>query len=239
MTLDPRVRDELERRGPANVRDLLRDTGPGPNTSVYVPVEDAPQPRRFEVEDWLREKEQAAERLASTRHDQLLWWARIAGVAAVLGVLVGGAATFYARTQYKAEAERWSDEDALRAPAQFKIDNSVTADGWRHAVVAVTNRLPVDLQIDALEAVSPGSLYFAEQRDDDPQMKGPIASAATKSLMVNRSVPPAQGWGMSFFVKVNGTPNSDHGEQLRVRFVMRENGYPNRSLSHDETANVP
>ena len=62
MALDPRVRDELERRGPTNVRELLRiRTGPGDHDSVALQLAGVPDPPRSEVEDWLREAEREGE----------------------------------------------------------------------------------------------------------------------------------------------------------------------------------
>jgi hypothetical protein len=76
MALDPRVRDELERRGPTNVRELLRiRTGPGDHDSVALQLAGVPDPPRSEVEDWLRE----AEREGETVTRDTLKWAKIAG----------------------------------------------------------------------------------------------------------------------------------------------------------------
>jgi hypothetical protein len=89
MTLDPRVRRELERRGPANVRELLRTSaGAGPNAPVSFRVTGSSPAevtlRRSCVEDWLREKEQETEGVMR----ETLKWAKIAGIAAVIGVIV-------------------------------------------------------------------------------------------------------------------------------------------------------
>ena len=89
--LDPRIRAELARRGPANVRALLIGLGGGVARNTPVPLQlpaRVPVPLRGDVEDWLREKEQEAER---DRHDTLKW-AKIAGWAAIIGVIVGIAA---------------------------------------------------------------------------------------------------------------------------------------------------
>jgi hypothetical protein len=85
MALDPRIRAELERRGPANVRGLLRTrTGPGDRDPVALQLAGVPDPPRSEVEDWLREGEREGETV--TR--DTLKWAKIAGRAAVIGVVV-------------------------------------------------------------------------------------------------------------------------------------------------------
>jgi hypothetical protein len=85
MALDPRIRAELERRGPVNVKELLRTlAGPGPNAPVAVQLDEVPDPIRADVEDWLREKEQEAEAVSR----DTLKWAKIAGLAAIIGVVV-------------------------------------------------------------------------------------------------------------------------------------------------------
>ena len=83
MALDPQIRAELERRGPTNVRELLRiRTGPGDRDPVALQLAGVADPSRTEVEDWLREVEREGE--AVTR--DTLKWAKIAGRAAVIGV---------------------------------------------------------------------------------------------------------------------------------------------------------
>lgn len=47
---------------------------------------------RRDVQDWLRETELSAETLATLRHNQVMRWAKIAGVAAVIGALAAIAA---------------------------------------------------------------------------------------------------------------------------------------------------
>jgi|SRR6516162_5630082 hypothetical protein len=83
MTLDPRIRAELERRGPANVRALLVGLGGGVGRNTPVPLQlpaGVPDPLRGDVEDWLREKEREAEGVAR----RTLKWAKIAGLAAII-----------------------------------------------------------------------------------------------------------------------------------------------------------
>ena len=85
MALDPRIRAELARRGPANVRELLRTrTGPGDRDLVALQLPGVPDPPRCEVEDWLREAEREGEAVTQ----DVLKWAKIAGRAAVIGVIV-------------------------------------------------------------------------------------------------------------------------------------------------------
>jgi hypothetical protein len=86
MALDPRIRAELERRRPANVRELLRTlAGPGPNASVAVQLAGVPDPYRSDVEDWLAEKEREGEALAWAT----LSWARVGGLAGIIAALAG------------------------------------------------------------------------------------------------------------------------------------------------------
>ena len=85
MALDPRIRAELERLGPGNVRELLRIlVGPGRKAPVAMRLPGAPDPTRGDVEDWLREKERETERVMRAT----LKWAKIAGVAAIISVIV-------------------------------------------------------------------------------------------------------------------------------------------------------
>jgi hypothetical protein len=86
MALDPLIRAELERLGPANVKELLRTgAGSGRNAPVAVQLAGVPDPIRGDVEDWLREKEREGE--AVTR--DTLKWAKTAGIAAIIGVVAG------------------------------------------------------------------------------------------------------------------------------------------------------
>jgi hypothetical protein len=85
MALDPRIRVELERLGPGNVRELLRTAaGSGRNAPVALQLPGVPDLTRGDVEDWLREKERETERVMGAT----LKWAKIAGVAALIGVIV-------------------------------------------------------------------------------------------------------------------------------------------------------
>jgi hypothetical protein len=79
MALDPRIRAELARRGPANVRELLRTrTGPGDRDLVALQLPGVPDPPRC------REAEREGEAVTQ----DVLKWAKIAGRAAVIGVIV-------------------------------------------------------------------------------------------------------------------------------------------------------
>jgi anti-sigma factor RsiW len=65
LPLHPRTRQELDRRGAANIRAILDNpewTGTGQNAEVNLRVAGVPNPERAQVELWLREKEQAANR---------------------------------------------------------------------------------------------------------------------------------------------------------------------------------
>src|SRR5690348_4320312 len=65
LPLHPRTRQELDRRGAANIRAILDNpewTGAGQNAEVNLRVAGVPNPERAQVELWLREKEQAAQR---------------------------------------------------------------------------------------------------------------------------------------------------------------------------------
>jgi len=67
LPLHPRTRHELDRRGAANIRAILDNpewTGAGQNAEVNLRVAGVPNPERAQVELWLREKEQAANRNA-------------------------------------------------------------------------------------------------------------------------------------------------------------------------------
>lgn len=90
MALDPRIRAELDRRGPANVRELLRTrTGPGDRDPVALQLAGADDASRSDVEDWLREKEREAEAVGR----DTLKWAKRAGYAAIVGVIVAAVST--------------------------------------------------------------------------------------------------------------------------------------------------
>jgi hypothetical protein len=86
MAFDPRIRAELERRRPANVRELLRTlAGPGPNAPVAMQLAGVPDPFRSDVEDWLGEKERQGEAVARAT----LSWARVGGLAGIIAALAG------------------------------------------------------------------------------------------------------------------------------------------------------
>ena len=81
---DPQIRAELERRGPANVRDALRRTAAGSFVELRGWFRPTLKLRHDTVEDWLREKEQGAEGVTY----ETLKWAKIAGWAAIIGGVV-------------------------------------------------------------------------------------------------------------------------------------------------------
>jgi hypothetical protein len=91
MSLDPRARAELEKRGPKNVRamlDAIAASG-GERAFIRLGITDCPDPRPYEVEIWLREKETEleADKLSASRHEEQLTGARgdLVGESRVLG----------------------------------------------------------------------------------------------------------------------------------------------------------
>lgn len=96
MSLGEHARAELERRGVNNIRSLIASMSPvGP--SVIVPIglnENNPAAR--DVEDWLREKDLEADRLAAERHReqvsaarQGVRWAKLAFWAVIVTIIIG------------------------------------------------------------------------------------------------------------------------------------------------------
>ena len=84
MALNPQIRAELERRGPANVREFLR-TSASPEPDAPVELLDGVSERRSNVEGWLREKELVAEGVTQ----DTLKWAKIAGIGTIVAGLIG------------------------------------------------------------------------------------------------------------------------------------------------------
>jgi hypothetical protein len=94
MALHPEALKELERRGAGNIRRMMQTgefIGTGPGAFVPIGLGDR-NPRRNETEDWLAGKERGEERLGFDRHEQLLLWTKIAGVAAIIGAVAAIAA---------------------------------------------------------------------------------------------------------------------------------------------------
>jgi hypothetical protein len=93
VSMHPAVLKELERRGVSNVRLLLQNpdaAGVGRQAIVRLGTS-GHDPPRGDVEDWLRGQEEAAERISVSRHRQLMRWAKIAGVGAVVGAVAAAA----------------------------------------------------------------------------------------------------------------------------------------------------
>lgn len=86
MALTPAQRAELEALGPDTVRVKLIAAGPSGAAEVFgfkTGVEGGHLPRS-DVEGWLAEKHaEEADQQSST-----LWWAKIAGIAAIVGIIV-------------------------------------------------------------------------------------------------------------------------------------------------------
>ena len=65
QSLHPLTRQELERRGPSNVRALINEpqwVGVGQNAEIKLHAPGVPNPERAQVEEWLRGKERTANR---------------------------------------------------------------------------------------------------------------------------------------------------------------------------------
>jgi len=102
MSLDPRALEELEKRGPHTVRAMLAihyAVGVGHNPVVPLGLGEPGNPTRSDVENWLREKDEAAAKLSTQRHEEQLtegrrasFWARAAFWAAVVLVLMAALA---------------------------------------------------------------------------------------------------------------------------------------------------
>jgi hypothetical protein len=87
-----KARAELERRGRNNVRLLLETAaagGYGRGAVVNLELSASLNPLRDEVEAWLQEQDDLAARIQASRHDQLLFWGRVAGFAAISAVAIG------------------------------------------------------------------------------------------------------------------------------------------------------
>jgi hypothetical protein len=79
-------RSELERRGAANVRFKLTSYGGGHQSTLDGFLRSG-NPLRGDVEDWLADQE----RVEKAQQAAILKWARIAGVAAIAGIVVAAA----------------------------------------------------------------------------------------------------------------------------------------------------
>ena len=86
MPLLPKQLAELEHRGPANVRDLLRNSGSGQGACIRLGTRDG-DPLRSDIEAWLYEKDRERDGRDAARYAELLLWGKIAGVAAIIGAL--------------------------------------------------------------------------------------------------------------------------------------------------------
>jgi hypothetical protein len=80
---------ELERRGPAVVRDQMAKV-PGYGSGATFPMQCGlkQDPLRAAVEVWLAEHQIAAEELATCRHRQVLFWAVAATVVGAIGIAI-------------------------------------------------------------------------------------------------------------------------------------------------------
>jgi hypothetical protein len=98
MSLDPRTRADLERLGVDVVRGILANpsrSGSGRGATVRLEVAAMPDPNRGEVEDWLAEQDATAAGITGRRHDQLLFWARVAAIAAIVAAIASAIALFH------------------------------------------------------------------------------------------------------------------------------------------------
>jgi hypothetical protein len=93
MPLTPEQRAELEAFGPEYVRDKMNlSAGAGPGAAVPgFKSSSAGNLTRADVEEWLVEKHREAARI----EHRTLRWAKIAGWAAILAVLIGAATLWF------------------------------------------------------------------------------------------------------------------------------------------------
>lgn len=103
--LSDKARAELERRGPAAVRETLRNlAGGGQASSVNLEIGPDDRTSRGDCEQWLREQDAAAAAVEAARHAEQLrigkdsvWWAKHAALVswAALAVTVVSAIVAY------------------------------------------------------------------------------------------------------------------------------------------------
>ena len=94
MTLTPEQRAELEALGPETVRGKSSLARPGRNVPVpgfKTGESSAGNLLRGDIEDWLAEKHIEDARIQHS----ILRWAKIAGWAAIIGVLIGAATLWF------------------------------------------------------------------------------------------------------------------------------------------------
>jgi hypothetical protein len=89
MTLTPEQRAELEALGPESVRTKLTHFGAEALAFKSGTV------TRVDVEEWLAQKHTEAVRVQQRIQHSTLIWARIAGGAAIVGVLIGIATLYF------------------------------------------------------------------------------------------------------------------------------------------------
>lgn len=88
MKVTPAQRAEFERRGVPNVRAILAGAPSSVRSEISLEIPGAERgPLRGEIEEWLREQDAKAERTSEAKHAELMLWAKIAGIGAVIGAV--------------------------------------------------------------------------------------------------------------------------------------------------------
>jgi hypothetical protein len=138
--------------------------------------------------------------------------------------------------------ENWREEDRARVAPQLQlvIDPTQRSDGWRRAVLQVTNRLNASLTIQQIDAVEPAGLQLAQEYvyGPDTSIRYPLLPTVSTSLVVNKTIPAYVSptgnhiWGGSLYFKLK-TPNST---EIVLRVVMKEVDYPHQDWTRKASA---
>jgi hypothetical protein len=182
----------------------------------------------------------------------LVWlWLSKPGIGpaiSVFGVTISIVILILGIRSFIRQGQRWAAEDARIGPrVLLLIDGTSRPDGWRHAVVQVTNRLNADLEILKIEAVRPKKLLLASLQTVGGAARAPLGSKPAKSLDIRKTLPPQSPspinynhtWSSGLLLRISGTPNKDEGDVVRIRFIMRETDYPHKKWEREASKMVP
>lgn len=140
---------------------------------------------------------------------------------ATLGLFLTAANFVVAVVQNMAVRERWTVEDEGQIGAELRIQNNLTPEGFRQAIVEFRRFLPKPIRIETVRLISPidGAIsYSADQAK--PGIPPATQIDIPEQYGSEWPIPDRRGGGTVLLLRTLETPNGDQGAKVEIEVTF-------------------